>query len=176
MKDIVKNMWNGILNEEKPELTNETKKFEVKFSNKEDEEVVKEYTKANDEKHSDWTANAKALEESNEEEAEEDAEDSKEGIKETMKLNEAIEEVEANLIRYRHEAETGMRFSSGKEMSTKQIERRKSSIPELEEKLEVLMKWNNHKQRGDSLILPIERELVAMYDLDVSEFTTPVMR
>lgn len=50
MKDIVKDMWEGILNEKKPEPA-ETKKFEVKYTNKEDEEYMEAWTKANDEKH-----------------------------------------------------------------------------------------------------------------------------
>jgi hypothetical protein len=49
MKDIVKNMWNGILNEEKPK--NDNKPFVVKYTNKEDEEYMAKWTAANDKKH-----------------------------------------------------------------------------------------------------------------------------
>jgi hypothetical protein len=90
-----------------------------------------------------------------------------------MKLADAIKEMEENLIRYKHEAETGTRLN-GNPMDDKQIERRKKSIPKLEEMLAVLKKWKSAKARGDSLILPLERQLIAMYDLDISEFTTPV--
>lgn len=63
MKDIVKNMWEGILEGTGPAIKpiKNEKSFEVKM-NEEDTKIVKEYTKANDEKHSDWSANAEALE------------------------------------------------------------------------------------------------------------------
>lgn len=51
MKDIVKNMWNGIVNEETPEPVIETKEFEVEYTNKEDEEYMKAWTKENDRRH-----------------------------------------------------------------------------------------------------------------------------
>ncbi len=93
-----------------------------------------------------------------------------------MKLIDAIKEMEQNMIRYTHEATAGTRFPGGAIMNEKAIERRKKSVPALEAKLEVAKKWAIQKRRSDSPLFQIERDTIAIYDLDVSEFTTGVLR
>lgn len=92
-----------------------------------------------------------------------------------MRLKEALEQMEENLIRYKHEAETGTRYGSAKIMTEAQIERRKRSTGELEKRIELVEKWTIHKQRPDQFWNEFERETIAMYDLDMAEITTGML-
>ena len=96
-----------------------------------------------------------------------------------MKLAEAIAEMEKNLVRYRHEANTGMRHKNGKPtgnvMSERDILRRKKSIPGIEERLAIVRRWLRAKHRADSPLFPAEQLVIEMYELDIHEITAPVL-
>lgn len=93
-----------------------------------------------------------------------------------MRISAAISELENNLVRYTHEATTGTRFRSGEKMKEKDILRRKRSIPELNEFIAILRGWIKTKHRADLPFTETEQLVIDMYELDIHDITTPVLR
>ena len=93
-----------------------------------------------------------------------------------MKISAAIAELEKNLKRYTHEACTGTRLRNGTIMTGKDRLRRKRSIPGLEENLAILRGWIETKHRADLPFSETERLVIDMYDIDIHDITTPVLR
>ncbi len=92
-----------------------------------------------------------------------------------MKIEEAISELEDNLVRYTHEAETGTRLRTGVAIDARSIERRKKSIPEIKERLTILKGWIQTKHRGDLPFSEMEQLVIDMYDIEIHDITTPVL-